>query len=323
MRLVFKVVAIVIALVVVVALGGIYHLKTNYPKIDSPLDIQVAGTSEQVARGRYLAHHVAVCIDCHSTRDWSYFSAPPQKGTEGKGGEVFPEEAGFPGTLVAPNITPAALGNWTDGEIIRAFTGGINKKGDPLFPLMPYPAYRYMMQDDVEAIVAYVRTLTPIENTPPRSSLNFPMDLIVRTIPEPYEAPTPVDRSDTVVYGQYLARIAGCAICHTPQDQGQPIEGKTFAGGFQFPLPSGKVVQAANITPESETGIGHWQKEYFIGRFRQFAGEKASQIPIQDGLNTVMPWTMFAGMTDEDLGAIYDYLRTVEPIRNVVEKFAE
>ena len=96
-----------------------------------------------------------------------------------------------------------------------------------------------------------------------------------------------------------------------------------FSGGFKFPLPSGKVVQSANITPESETGIGHWQKKYFIDRFRQFEGEEATKIPLQDGLNTVMPWTMYAGMTDEDLGAIYDYLRTVKPIRKVVDRFAE
>ena len=144
------------------------------------------------------------------------------------------------------------------------------------FLLCLHPAYRYLVQDDVEAIVAYVRTLAPIDHTPPRSSLNFPMSLIVRTIPKPYEPPKSVDRSDTVAYGKYLATIAGCAICHTPQEQGQPVEVMRFSGGFQFPLPSGKIVQSANITPEAETGIGHWQKQYFIGRFRQFAGEKAT-----------------------------------------------
>ena len=179
MKFVFKIVVILGALVILVGLSGIYHLKSNFPVVDPPSDIQVAGTSEQIARGRYLAHHVTVCIDCHSTRDWKHFSAPPLPGTEGKGGEVFPEEAGFPGTLIAPNITPSSLGNWTDGEVIRAFVSGVNKGGDPLFPLMPYPAYRYLMQDDVEAIVAYLRTLAPIDHTSPRSSLNFAMNLIV------------------------------------------------------------------------------------------------------------------------------------------------
>ena len=320
-----KWVVAIVTVIVVGVLGVAYHLKTNFPKVDPPYNIRVSRTPEQIARGRYLANHVTVCLECHSTRDWAHYSAPPLSGTEGKGGEVFPETAGFPGTLIAPNITPAALGNWTDGEIIRAFTSGVNKNGDPLFPLMPYRAYRSLMPADIDAIVAYVRTLSPIDHIPPRSKLNFPMNLIVRTMPEPYKLPKPVDRSDPVAYGEYLATIAGCATCHTPHDQAQrqPVEDMLFAGGFQFQLPSGKTVQSANITPDVETGIGHWKKEYFIGRFKQFAGENAKQILLQDGMNSVMPWTMYSGMTDEDLGAIYDYLQTVAPIRNAVERFAE
>lgn len=323
MELAVKVLVVVGGLMAVGILGLVYHLNTNFPNVGPAPDIQVAGTPEQIARGRYLANHVTVCIDCHSVRDWAHFAAPPMPGTEGKGGEVFPEDAGFPGTLVAPNITPAALGEWTDGEIVRAFVSGVDKKGDPLFPLMPYPAYRNLMQEDVHAIVAYLRTLKPIDHTPPRSSLAFPMTLIVRTIPEPYIPPQLVDRTDSVVYGKYLTVIAGCAICHTRQEQGQPVAGMTFAGGFQFPLPSGRVVQSANITPDVETGIGHWQRQFFIGRFKQFAREGATQVPLQDGQNTVMPWTMYAGMTEEDLGALYDYLKTVAPIRQAVNRFAE
>ena len=184
-----KWVVVIVTIIVVGALGVAYHLKTNYPKSDPPYNIRVTGTPEQIARGRYLANHVTVCLECHSTRDWAHFSAPPIPGTEGKGGEVFPETAGFPGTLIAPNITPAALGDWTDGEIIRAFTSGVNKNGDPLFPLMPYRAYRNLMPADIESIVAYVRTLAPIDHIPPRSKLNFPLNLIVRTMPEPYKLP--------------------------------------------------------------------------------------------------------------------------------------
>ena len=319
-----RVIAVVIGagvLAIVGALGGMYYVKTHFPNVGPPPDIRVAGTPDQIARGRYLAHHVTVCLECHSTRDWARFSAPLLPGTEGKGGWAISEAAGFPGTLVAPNITPAALGHWTDGEIVRAFTSGVNKNGDPLFPLMPYRTYRFLMAEDAEAIVAYLRTLKPINHKPPRSALNFPMNLIVRTMPRPYRPPAPIDRSDPVAYGEYLAIIAGCATCHTPHNQRQPIAGMQFAGGFQFVLPSGKVVQSANITPDVETGIGHWQKQYFTGRFRQFAN--ATQLPLQDGMNTVMPWTMYAGMTDEDLNAIYDYLQTVPPVRNVVNRFGE
>lgn len=315
------VVVVLAALVVGAALGGLYYVKTQLPNVGPPPDSRVAGTPEQIARGRYLAHHVTVCLECHSTRDWTHFSAPPIPGTEGKGGEVFSEAAGFPGTLVAPNITPAALSHWTDGEIIRAFTSGVTKDGDPLFPLMPYRTYRFLMIEDAEAIVAYLRTLRPIDHKPPRSVLHFPTSLLVRTMPQAYHPPAPIDRSDTVGYGKYLTTIAGCVTCHTPHIQRQPIAGMQFAGGFQFVLPSGKVVQSANITPDMETGIGHWQKQYFTSRFKQFAN--ATQIPLQDGMNTVMPWTMYAGMTDEDLNAIYAYLQTVPPVRNAVNRFEE
>lgn len=323
MKLVLKVVLALVVLLVLVMVGGIVYLKTAFPKVGPASDIRVEGTPEQIARGRYLANHVTICIDCHSERDWQYFAAPPVPGSEGKGGEVFPEEAGFPGTLIAPNITPAALGNWTDGDIIRATVSGVNKSGQALFPLMPYSAYAQMTEDDVHALVAYLRTLPPIDHIPPRSSLKFPMSIIVNTIPKPYQKPEPVDRSNTLAYGKYLTTIAACAECHTQQDHGQPLPGMDYAGGFDFPLPTGKHVRSANITPDMQTGIGSWKREFFIARFKQFDKEESRTIPLQDGITTVMPWTMYAGMTEEDLGAIYDYLRTVPPVKHEVNKFPE
>ena len=323
MRLVLKIL-LGVGIVLCLAVGiGIYVLKSSFPDVGASPDVKIQATPEQIARGRYLAHHVAVCIDCHSERDWDHFAAPPIVGTEGKGGEVFPEEAGFPGTLIAPNITPAALGNWSDGDVVRAVTTGVNKSGEALFPLMPYPAYAQMTQEDVYAIVAYVRTLKAIEHTPPRSSLSFPMNLIVRTIPKPYVAPSEPDRSNSVVYGKYLTTIAACGECHTPQDHGTPLPGMEMAGGFEFPLPTGKLVRSANITPDLETGIGHWKRAYFIAQFKRFAKHEAQKIPIQSGYNTTMPWTMYAGMTESDLGAIYDYLMTLPPVKNGVDKFPE
>ena len=85
-------------------------------------------------------------MDCHSTRDWMRFAGPVVKGTEGKGGDKFDESIGFPGTIYAKNITPAALGNWTDGELVRAITMGINKKEEALFPMMPYMNFNHLSQ---------------------------------------------------------------------------------------------------------------------------------------------------------------------------------
>jgi len=101
----------------------------------------------------------------------------------------------------------------------------------------------------------------------------------------------------------------------------QPLPGMDFAGGNDLQLPTGNIVRSANITPEYDTGIGAWDKAYFIGRFKEYADSTNSHIPVAKGSeNTVMPWTMYAGMTEEDLGAIYSYLRTVKPVKNAVEK---
>jgi mono/diheme cytochrome c family protein len=308
---------IVLALAVLLGAGAIYFFAT-FPKAEPAADLRIEPTPEKIARGKYLANHVAVCLDCHSTHDYNYYSNPVVPGTEGKGGEEFTEAIG---TLRMPNITPAALGNWTDGEIMRAITAGVDKDGRALFPMMPYLNYSQLAEEDVHAIVAYIRTLPPIQNEVPKSKLNFPMNLIVRTLPKPY-APPPPSPADTVAYGKYLSTIAGCHFCHTPvDDMGQPLPGMDFAGGSEFKDPRIGIVRTANITPENDTGIGAWDKEYFIGRFKEKADSTGKYIPVvQGGENTVMPWTMYAGMTEEDLSAIYGYLRSVKPVMNQVEK---
>ncbi len=101
-------------------------------------------------------------------------------------------------TLYSRNITPAAIGQWTDGELIRAITAGVNKNGEPLFPIMPYPRYAKMSRDDVESIVAYVRTLAPVDYTAPPRDLAMPLPLVVRTIPKAPEFRPISPRTDRV-----------------------------------------------------------------------------------------------------------------------------
>jgi hypothetical protein len=104
-------------------------------------------------------------------------------------------------------------------------------------------------------------------------------------------------------------------------ERGKPIVGKEFAGGFPFKL-SGGIVRSANITPEKISGIGSWTKADFIDRFKSMDPEKYPPSEVRpEEFNTSMPWTMFAGMSEEDLGAIYEYLKTLKPIANVVVKF--
>ena len=286
---------------------------------DIPIpDITLPTSAADIERGRYLANHVAVCMDCHSTRNWDYFSGPVIEGTLGQGGEVFDHASGLPGVLIAKNITPYGLSNWSDGEVYRAITGGLQNDGDALFPLMPYDAYRTMDQRDVLAIIAYLRTLTPIANDTPDHQLDFPLNLIVNAIPLAAEPRTVNRDADSLEgqreYGGYLAQMAGCTWCHTPVNATQQaIPEQLLAGGHEFVLPNGKVVRATNISSDKEFGIGNWTEAQFIARFRQYQGEAGQTIPVGDeGNNTLMSWTLFAGMTDGDLAAIYGYLMASE-----------
>lgn len=321
MKKMLTILGILLLLAAAVVGGGVGYLMLAYPKAPKPADIAIEPTPERLERGRYLANHVAACIDCHSNRDWNYFGGPIVPGSEGMGGEAFLEEYGFPGNLYANNITPAAIGDWSDGELVRAITSGVSKDGKPLFPLMPYPNYRKMASEDVYAIAAYIRSLKPVENQTPESKLNFPLNLIVRTIPGPADPQPLPDPADTLAYGQYMANIAACGACHTPMEKGEPLPGMAFAGGNDFTLPFG-TIRSSNLTPDPVTGIGSWSRRSFIERFKAYADSSARRVPVMPGeFNTVMPWLVYAGMSEEDLGAIYAYLRTLPPVQHQVERF--
>lgn len=314
-------IVVILLLAIVVVIGGIVGYVAWF-KPNVPLkDIKVAITPERLERGKYLANHVMVCVDCHSTRDWGKLTGPIVPGTEGKGGEVFDTALGFPGRFVAPNITPFHLKTWTDAEIYRAITAGVSKDGRPLFPIMPYLSYGTMDKEDIYSVIAYIRTLPEINNTPEVSKANFPMNLILHTIPHE-GVPTPMPpKGVTVEYGKYLATAGSCIECHTQAEKGQIIVEKSFAGGRPFPLPGG-ILHSANITPDEATGIGKWTAATFVGRFKASTLEKFSLVAVdKNGFNSIMPWTMYSGMDTTDLMAIYTYLRSVTPIQNQVTQF--
>lgn len=293
-------------------------------KVGPPQDLTVESTPERIARGEYLGNNVVHCIYCHSKLDWIYYGGgKAEPGTEGAGGERFVENEGIIGSfdIYSRNITPAALGDWTDGELIQAITEGVNKKGEPLFPCMPYASLNRIDEEDLYSLVAYVRTLKPIPNTLPEKKIKRMFKYIERTFPKPYDPQPRPDSSDKVASGKYLATIGNCIFCHTTMTKlAKPLKGMDMAGGNSFTIPGGGVVFSANITPDMETGIGNRSKENFIGLFKSFV-EPIKLPEDKKHVNTVMPWPAFAGMTEEDLGNIYEYLRTVKPVNNRVEKY--
>jgi mono/diheme cytochrome c family protein len=314
-----NVLKIIILLLVFVVAAGVVYLKLVLPKVDKPENISIRATPEMIQRGAYIANHISVCIDCHSKRDWSKFSGPIVPGTEGMGGETFTKKMGLPGNFYAKNITPANIGNWTDGEIIRAITCGVDNNNNALFPIMPYQHYSKMDKEDVEAIVAYLRTLKPIKNEVPKSKPAFPMNLIINTIPQNAQPTKKPEKAINPVYGAYLTNIAGCSECHTNVKNGTPIAGMDFAGGREFKIAGNKKIVTSNITPDIETGIGNWSEDVFVHRFKSF--QNLTELPEYKSpkdFQTIMPWTMYAGMDTIDLKAIYIYLKTLNPVKNKV-----
>ncbi len=308
-----------------VAGAGVAYLFARYPAVPPADALRIEPSPEKLARGQYLFEHVSLCVDCHSTRDWSKYAGPIMPGTIGKGGERFGTNMGLPGDFYARNITPAGLGDWTDGEIVRAITAGVSRDGEPLFPIMPYPKYGQMAKDDVEAIVVYLRTIPAIANTVPAHTFTFPMQLVVRTMPAPPRYTTRPSPSDVVANGRYLTNAAACADCHTPQTQGVPIDGLELAGGTEFPLPGGGYVRAANLTADAGTGLGTWTEQQFVDKFTAMATapDQLLSTPDDKRKGTLMPWKAFGGMTRQDLAAIYAYLRSLPPVVNRVEKHGD
>ncbi len=319
MKKLFKILGILLIIVVLFAAGGFIYLQTAFPKVSAAPDIKIEPTPERIERGKYLANSFAFCIDCHSSRDANKFSMPILPGTEGKGGDDYGEGAGF---VPASNITSdkeTGIGSWTDGEIFRAITSGVNKDGKFLAPMMPYALFNKMDKEDLYSIVAYIRTLPAIKNQIPEKNLKFPVNLIFRTIPaDVTEYGKRPDGLDKIKQGEYLGY--GCKFCHSPSEKGEILPGKEFAGGVEFPMPDGSIIRSSNITPDKETGIGTMTKEVFISKFRLCLNDNFID-PKARGYNTPMAWNFIAKTaTEDDLSAIYDYLMAQKPVNNKVEK---
>jgi mono/diheme cytochrome c family protein len=306
----------------VAVLLSVVYLKLMLPNTGGAPDLQVEITPERVERGKYLAHNVMVCADCHSMRDYSKFSAPITGHAFSGGGDEFTEEFGLPGNFYASNLTPFYLKDWTDGELFRAITTGVSKNGRALFPAMPYPLYNHASEEDIHAVIAYLRTLPSVDNTVKESKAKFPVNMLINTMPVKYNYPVKPDEQNVTEYGKYMATIAGCIECHTPMVKGKPVWEEAFSGGRDFLLPGG-VLTTSNLTPDATTGIGNWTEEMFISRFKAFADSSylPHDVDINKEFNTLMPWMLYSQMNETDLKAIYAYLRTLEPKEKQITLF--
>ena len=320
MRKGVKIFLTVIAAVLFLVVILISYVFIALPNVGESSYVTIEITDEKAERGRYLAYHVMMCADCHSQRDFSKFSGPPHPGTEFVGGDVFDQTMGFPGRFISSNITPYGIGDWTDGELFRLITTGVKRDGEPIFPVMPYHNFGQLDREDIEAVIAYLRTLNPVKSDYPKSKADFPFNIILRTLPKEALLTEKPHESNPTAYGKYMFTAAACVECHTQFNKGK-FTGPIGGGGREFQLPDGSVVRAPNLTPH-ETGIKNITKNEFVGKFKLYADSTYTLPDVKPGeFQTLMPWAMYAGMEENDLRAIYDYLITLEPFDNMVERF--
>jgi hypothetical protein len=271
-------------------------------------------TPVRVERGAYLVNNVLDCMDCHAEHDWTQHDAPIVPGTLGSGQDMTLLK-GLPGQIYAPNITPdpeTGAGTWSDDQLARAIREGVGHDGRALFPFMPYPDFRALSDEDLASIVVYLRSLPPVKKQRLPTALIFPVKYLIRSAPQPLDAPVPdPDVSTPEKRGKYLVTVAGCTDCHTPQDDhGQPLPGMDFGGGLIFDGPWGRVA-SANLT-QDPSGIPYYDETMFTQTLRTgfVKARKLSQI---------MPWHTYRGMTDQDLAAIFAYIKTLKPVRHHVD----
>ena len=267
-------------------------------------------TPERLEHGKYLVEGVLGCLDCHSQLNGEPKAGEAPVFTARGGGRVMVNQGGF--VIAAPNITPDAesgAGTWTDDQFARAVREGIGHDGRTLFPIMPYPNFRNLSDEDLASVVVYIRSLEPVHNTLPKPQIPFPLSRLIQSAPEPVLSPVITKEDDRVSRGRYLTRIASCVDCHTPDDKmHRPIESMEFAGGKQV---EGFPARSANLTPDP-SGISYYDEAMFVRVLRTgHVGARA--------LNPPMPWWVFRNMSDEDLKSIFAYLRTVKPIHNRVD----
>lgn len=270
-----------------------------------PVEARVSADAALVERGRYLAESVLGCVGCHTERDYGRFGGP----LSGKvlAGACFGEEWEMPGTLCAPNITSDpehGVGRWTDEELLRTLREGYGRDKRTLFPMMPYMEWRTLSDADARAVVAWLRKVPAVAKATPPSALAPEVLADIKDLAAPLPGPVPEPAKDPVSRGRYLAAIAQCAFCHSGADE----ESKPFAGGRAAPTPQGEE-PVPSLLPDGPVMKG-LSEDAFVARFTSF--KELGSAPSRKGQvnKLAMPWLAFASMKEDDLRAVYRYLRT-------------
>jgi mono/diheme cytochrome c family protein len=254
-------------------------------------------------RGAYLVNAVGACGNCHTPKG-------PQGDLPGlmlSGNWVVEDNPAF--RAVSANITPdlkTGVGSWTDAQLVRAIREGIRPDGSLIGPPMPFAQYRRMADDDVFAIVAYLRTVPPVESAAEKSSYHIPLPPAYGPPIDYMAAPS---RADAVAYGAYVAGPLGhCMECHTPMlPGGRRDVSRIGAGGQEFHGPWGGSV-AANLTSSRESGLGAWSDAEIERAIRTGVSRNGR------ALFPPMGFAYYRNISETDMAALIAYLRSLPPV---------
>jgi cytochrome c553 len=277
-----------VGLLVLIGAGAVYvaserKLRAQYDTSAPP--VTVPTDSASLARGEHLVRNITNCALCHG---------------DDLGGAVYMSSPAI-GTMAGPNLTRGRGGvgaEYTDMDYVRAVRRGVRRDGRSMI-VMPSEVFTHLSQEDMGAVVAYLKQLPPVDREVPQSGFGpvgrallatGKMNILVAGKTPRLTPPASVPRDTTPAYGKYLADISGCHGCH-----GYGLSGGRVAGPPDLP-------PASNLTP---SGIGTWTESDFVRALRD--GKR----PDGSSINEFMPWKVFRGMTDAEIQALWLYLRSV------------
>jgi mono/diheme cytochrome c family protein len=284
------------------------HLKYNAPYPD----IKASADTAIIAKGRHIVLGPGHCVDCHSTI--KNVDSVLKLGQEPSlfGGKEF--DLPF-GKFYTRNLTPdkeTGIGDLSDGEIARVLRYSVKKNGESVLPFMPF---QNMSDEDLTAVVSYLRSLKPVVNKVPDHQYNVLGKIIKAFLIKPMNPSEPIQaavKKDTSAnYGKHLVMaVANCNECHTKRNSIGDYVGEPLAGGTKFEEEDKPTLVSPNLTRHPSGRIYGWSRETFIQRFRM-----GKLIPYSH-----MPWESFGRMDDNELKAIYNYLRTLKPVDTYEKK---
>lgn len=283
----------------------------------------VQATPQRLARGQYIVDHLSSCGACHTERKSGLaFDAERADGGYLAGGNVLSDES-F--ALWVPNITGDAetgVGKWSDDELMRAIRDGVKPDGSFMFPVMPYPDYRFMSDEDVRAVVAYLRSVPKVRQTRKRVDNDIPfmakvgigMGMVQH---DPAQGVPPPPAKDPVKRGEYLAHLGHCQSCHALGTTGprDPDDDEYMAGSSKpFDTPGLGKVWAPNLTPDAETGLGRYSAEQIADALR--SGKRLDGKPMAYPMSSFIPH--LSGMTEADMQDLVAWLQSLKPVKHQV-----